>query len=65
MSALSNHLKRSCMNSQVARVVEDVLRTDNEDDKFDEVDIPIKLSTPSRAMDRITYSQKSTLSNLC
>ena len=53
------------MNSQVARVVEDVLRTDDEDDKVDEVDIAIKLSTPSRAMDRITYSQKSTLSNLC
>ena len=41
------------MNSQVARVVEDVLRTDDEDDKVDEVDIAIKLSTPSRARDRI------------
>jgi hypothetical protein len=53
------------MNSQVARVVGDVPRTDDEDDKVDEVDIAIKLSTPSRARDRITYSQKSTLSNLC
>jgi hypothetical protein len=53
------------MNSQVVRVVEDVLRTDDEDDKVDEVDIAIKLSTSSRARDRITYSQRSTLSNLC
>jgi hypothetical protein len=65
VSALSNDLERSCINSQVVRVVEDVLRTDDEDDKVDEVDIAIKFSTPSKARDRITYSQRSTLSNLC
>jgi hypothetical protein len=53
------------MNSQVVLVVEDILRTDDEDDKVDEVDIAIKLSTPSRARDTITYSQRPTLSNLC
>ena len=53
------------MASQVVLVIDDVLRTDDEDDKVDEVDIAIKLSTPSRARDRITYSQRSTLSNLC
>jgi hypothetical protein len=36
-----NDLERSCMTSQVVLVVDDVLRTDDEDDKVDEVDVAI------------------------
>jgi hypothetical protein len=36
-----NDLERSCMTSQVVPDVDDVLRTDDEDDKVDEVDVAI------------------------
>jgi hypothetical protein len=36
-----NDLERLCMASQVVLVIDDVLRTDDEDDKVDEVDVAI------------------------